>query len=122
MGSIIFLNSAPIHWLSKRQTPVEMISFGSEFIAMKKCFEYVIVIRYKLRVMGIPIYFPTYILGYNQSVICNTSKPHSSLKNKPSSTVFHFVCEGTAKYEWRTAYINMHSNPANMLTKSLAGG
>lgn len=32
---IIFLNSAPIYWYSKKQTGVETSSFGAEFIAMK---------------------------------------------------------------------------------------
>ena len=72
--------------------------------------------------MRIRIDFPIYILGYNQSVLCNTSKPHSSLENKSSSIALHFVREGTAKYEWRNSYINTHSNPADMLTKSLSGG
>ena len=72
--------------------------------------------------MGIPIDLPTYILGDNQSILCKNSKPRSSLKNKSSSIGFHFVCEGTAKGEWRTAYINTHSNPADMLKNSLVGG
>ena len=32
---IIFLNSAPIYWSSKKQTLCETSSFGSEFCAMK---------------------------------------------------------------------------------------
>ena len=72
--------------------------------------------------MVIPIDFPSYILGYNQYVLYNTSSPHSSLKNKSSSTTFHFVREGSDKYEWLTDHINMHSNPADIITKSLAGG
>ena len=121
-GFIIFLNSAPIYWFSKRQTSVETSSFGSEFIAMKQCCEYVRGLRYKLRMMGIPVDLPTYILGDNQSVLVNVSKPHSTLKKKSSSIAFHFVREGTAKDEWRTAYINTHYNPSDMLTKSLPGG
>lgn len=121
-GFIIFLNSAPIFWFSKRQTSVETSSFGSEFVAMKQCCEYIRGLRYKLRMMGIPIDLPSYVFGDNQSVLCNTSKPHSSLKKKSSSVAFHFVREGTAKDEWRTAYINTHYNPSDMLTKSLPGG
>ena len=49
---------------------------------------------------------PTYIFGDNQSVLVNSSKPHSSLKKKPSSIVFHFVREGAAKDEWQVAYLN----------------
>lgn len=121
-GFIILLNSAPIYWFSKQQTSVETSSFGSEFIAMKQCCEYIRGLRYKLRMMGIPVDLPTYIFGDNQSVLCNTSKPHSTLKKKSSSIAFHFVREGTARDEWRTAYINTHENPSDMLTKSLPGG
>ena len=72
--------------------------------------------------MSTPSDLLTYILGYNQSVLCNTSKPHPSLKNKSSSIAFHFVREGTAKKEWRTAYMNTNSNPDDMITESLSGG
>ena len=119
---IIFLNSAPIYWFSKCQTSVETSSFGSEFITMKQCCEYVIVIHYKLHIMGMPIDLPTYTIGDNQSVLCNTFKTHSSLKNKSSSKEFHFVRKGTANNEWRTAYTNIHFNTAYILTKSLDGG
>jgi hypothetical protein len=34
-GILIFLNSAPIIWYSKRQNCVETSTFGSEFVAMK---------------------------------------------------------------------------------------
>ena len=37
---LVFLNCAPIYWWSKKQTSVELSSFGSEFIAMKQCCEY----------------------------------------------------------------------------------
>ena len=121
-GFIIFLNSAPIYWSSKKQTSVETSSFGSEFLAMKACCEYIRGLRYKLRMMGIPVEGPSYIFGDNQSVLSNTSKPHSTLKKKSSSIAFHFVREGTAKDEWRTTYINTHFNIADLLTKSLPGG
>ena len=121
-GFIIFLNGAPIFWFSKKQTCIETSSFGAEFIAMKQCCEHVRGLRYKLRMMGIQIDEPTFIFGDNQSVLANTTIPHSSLKKKSSSIAFHFVREGVARSEWRTAYLNTHYNPADMLTKSLPGG
>lgn len=121
-GFIVFLNSSPIHWFSKKQTSVETSSFGSEFIAMKSCCEYIRGLRFKLRMMGIPVEMPTYIFGDNQSVLANTTIPHSTLKKKSSSIAFHFVREGVAKSEWRTTYINTNYNPADMCTKSLPGG
>jgi hypothetical protein len=65
-GFLVYLNCAPIYWMSKKQTIVESSSFGSEFIAMKQCCEYVCGLRYKLRMMGIPCEGPTYILGVGQ--------------------------------------------------------
>ena len=84
-GFIIFLNNAPIYWFSKKQTSCETSSFGAEFIAMKTCCEYVRGLRYKLRMMGIPVNLPTYIFCDNKSVLANASVPHSSLKKKSSS-------------------------------------
>jgi len=121
-GFLIFLNSAPIYWYSKKQTSIETSSFGAEFIAMKLCCEYIRGLRYKLRMMGIPIELPSYVFGDNQSVLSNTSLPHSKLKKKSSSITFHFVREGVAKTEWKTTYLNTHLNPSDMLTKSLPGG
>ena len=95
-GYIIFLNSAPIYWFSNKQTGVETSSIGSEFIAMKLCCEYIRGLRYKLRMMGIPVEGPAYVFGDNQSVLVNSSKPHSTLKKKSCSIAFHFVREGSA--------------------------
>jgi hypothetical protein len=59
--------------------------------------------------MGIPVESHTYIYGDNQSVLANTTMPHSNLKKKSNAIAFHFVREGTARdEEWRTAYINTH--------------
>ena len=118
----VFLNGAPIHWFSKKQTSVETSSFGSEFIAMKQCCEYVRGLRYKLRMMGIPVEAPTYVFGDNQAVLANITMSHSTLKKKSSSVAYHFVREGVAKDEWRVTYLNTHFNPADLLTKSLPGG
>ena len=110
------------YWYSKKQGSVGTSSFGSEFIPMKQCCEYIRGIRYKLRMMGIPVDLPTYIFGDNQSVLAKTSRPHSTLKKKASSIAFHYVSEEVAKGEWCTTYLNIHLNPADLLTKSLPGG
>ena len=121
-GFLVFLNSALIFWMSKKQTGIETSSFGSEFTAMKQCTEYVRGLRYKLRMMGIACNEPTYIFGDNQSVLANTSVPHSVLKKKSNSIAYHFVREGCARDEWRTAYVKTMFNPADLLTKPLPSG
>ena len=72
--------------------------------------------------MGIPVLGPSYIFGDNQSVLNNTSIPESQLKKKSQSIAYHFVREGVARDEWRTAYVNTHDNTADLLTKPLPDG
>ena len=121
-GFLIYLNNALVYWFSKKQTSVESSSFGSEFVAMKQCCEYLKGLRYKLRMMGIPCEGPAYIEGDNQSVLANTSIPDSTLKKKNASIAYHFVREGVARDMWRTAYVNTHDNEADLLTKLLPSG
>ena len=121
-GFLIFLNCALVYWSSKKQTSVESSSFGSEFVAMKQCCEYLRGLRYKLRMMGIPCDGPSYIFGDNQSVLANTTIPDSTLKKKSQSIAYHFVREGSARDEWRTSYINTNDNESDLLTKVLAHG
>jgi hypothetical protein len=54
-GVIIFVNNAPILWHSKRQNTVESSTFGSEFVALRMAVDMIEGLRYKLRMMGIPL-------------------------------------------------------------------
>ena len=72
---------------------------------MKQCCEYICGLRYKLRMMGIPVEGPTCIYGNNQSDLANTTIPESTLKKKSQSIAYHFVHEGAARDEWRTSYV-----------------
>jgi hypothetical protein len=40
-GFLVWMNCALVYWMSKKQTSFESSSFGSEFIAMKQCCEYI---------------------------------------------------------------------------------
>ena len=121
-GFIIYLNSAPIYWSSKKQGSCETSTYGAEMLAMKHATEYVRGLRYKLRMMGIPVDEPAFVFGDNQSVLANTTNPGSTIKKKMHSIAYHFIREGCAKNEWRTAYINTAENIADLLTKPLPSG
>ena len=121
-GFIVMLNNAPIFWFTKKQTSAETSSFGSEFVALKQCCEYLKSLRYKLRMMGMYVNNPCFVYGDNQSVLWNTTVPDSMLKKKTSSVAYHFVREGVSKDCWRTAYIKSMYNPADLLTKALSAG
>jgi hypothetical protein len=121
-GFLVYLNMAPIYWLSKKQTSIETSTFGSEFVAMKHCCEYIRGLRYKLRMMGIPCEDPSFIYGDNQSVLYNTTLPESTLKKKSNSIAYHFVREGAAMGEWVTSYVRSGDNPSDILTKPVPSG
>ena len=108
-----------MYWLSKKKISVKSASFESEFCAMKLCCEYISSLRYKLRMMGIPVNGPAYIYGDNQSVIFNTSIPNYTLKKKSQSIAYHFTRGGAERDEWRTAYVNTNENESDLLTKQL---
>jgi hypothetical protein len=57
-GIISFVNRAPIVWFSKQQNTVETSTFGSEFVALKIAINQVKGLRYKLRMMGVPLTGP----------------------------------------------------------------
>ena len=121
-GFLVYFNSALVHWMSKKQASVESSSFGSEFTAMKQCTECIGGLRHKLKMMGMSLNGPACIFGDNQSVLANTTIPDSTLKKKSQSTAHHFMREGVARDEWRTAHVNTHENPADLLTKPLPSG
>jgi hypothetical protein len=74
-GVILCINRAPIIWYSKRQNTVESSTFGSEFIAMKIAIELIEGLRYKLRMMGVPIEDPCNVFCDNEAVIKNSTRP-----------------------------------------------
>jgi hypothetical protein len=121
-GFLVFINMALVCWHSKKPTSVESSSFGSEFVAMKQCCEYLRGLRYKLWMMGISVNGPCYIEGDNQLVLVNTTIPDSTLKKKSQSIAYYFIREGVARDEWRTCYVNTHDNEADLLTKQLPHG
>jgi len=121
-GFFIYLNSALISWLSKRQPTIETSVFGAEFVAMKHCMETLRGLRYKLRMMGIPLAGPSYVYGDNLSVIKNCSKPESQLNKKSLSICYHAVREAVAMDELLISHIASGDNRADLATKILTDG
>jgi len=118
---MIFIQMALIAWLSKRQPTVESSVFGAEFVAMKTGMEHLRALRYKLRMMGVPISGPSYVFGDNMSVIYNTSRPESTLKKKNNAICYHAIRESVAMGEMLTTHIPTIYNLAYLLTKVMFG-
>ncbi len=120
-GFLIFLNMSLINWLSQKLPTIESSVFGTEFVAMKLGVETLWGIRYKLRMMGIPIAGPTYVYGDNMSVIQNTQQPESTLKKKNLSVCYHAVCKAVAMGEILTSYVRTKNNFSDFMTKVTYG-
>jgi hypothetical protein len=61
-GYVQFVNNAVINWFSKKQVSIETSTSGSEFVALKTSMEANRELRYKLRMMGVPIDGSSYVL------------------------------------------------------------
>ena len=108
--------------VSKKQPTIETSIFGAEFVAMKHGMEMLRGIRYKLRMMGVPISGPSYIYGDNMSVIHNTQRPELVLKKKSNQICYHAIRESCAMGESLTGHISTNDNVADLATKIIPAG
>ena len=118
-GIIIFLGMAPITWFSKRQNSVEVSSFGSEFVAMRIGTEMIKALRYKLRMLGIPIDGSANVFCDHQSVVTNVATPGSALRRKHNSIAYHFCREAIATGMVIVRKVLSEHNIADLFTKCL---
>jgi hypothetical protein len=121
-GYLTFLNMAQTNWFSKRQNSVETSTFGSEFTALKVVTEANRGLRYKLRMLGVPINESSYIFCDNNLVVCNTTTPESTLKKKSNVIAYHCVQEVVAMKEILITYEPTDTNLSDLMTKALPRG
>jgi hypothetical protein len=88
---------------------------------MKTAVEQIEALRYKLRMMGVPIEGPANVFCDNESVFKNVAFPESILQKKHNSIAYHKTREAQAAKSVRVAWIPSESNLADILTKSLFG-
>ena len=117
MGILLFVNKAPITWLSKRTNTVESSTFGSEIVAMRSAVDLIEGLRYKLRMFGIG---PTDVFCDNEAVTKNCGIPESTLKKKHHSIAYHRNREAVAAGTIRIAKEASESNLADVFTKILS--
>jgi hypothetical protein len=78
-------------------------------------------LRYKLRMMGVPVDRHSFICGDNKSAITDSSKPESVLKKKCNSICYHACRKAVAMDKCRFAHIKSPDNWADFLTKVTSG-
>jgi hypothetical protein len=112
-----FLNQTPVEWYTKRQATVENATFGSEFVAARTGVDQLIDLRYSLRYFGVPIKQKSYMFGDNESVVKNSTVPHSQLKKRHIALSYHRVREAIASGIVVFHHIRGVLNPADILSK-----
>ena len=120
-GVVIFVNRAPILWFSKRQATVESSTFGSESVAMRQAIDMIEGLRYKLRMMGVPIGGATQVFCDNDAVVKSTTRPESTLKKKHNAINYHRIREAQAAGHINITWVESGNNLADVLTKVLVG-
>ena len=88
---------------------METSVFGAKFVALKNGMETMRGLRYKLRMMSIPIEGPAFAYGNNMSVIHNTHKTtRVYVKEKVEFRVLPFLqragCYDEQMHNWTCAY------------------
>jgi hypothetical protein len=119
-GILIFLQSTPVMWHSRRQNTVETSTFGSEFVALRAARDMIVALRYKLRMFGIPLDGAARVFCDNQGVVKNVSIPESVLSKKHDAVNYHAVREAVAAQIMQVAKEDGETNLADLFTKCLA--
>ena len=74
----------------------ETATFGSEFIAARTGVDQVIDLRTTLRYLGAPVRAKSYMFGDNESLVKNSTMPHSVLNKRHNALSYHRVREAIA--------------------------
>lgn len=119
-GYIIFVQSAPVIWFSKKQNTIEASTFGAELVALRLVAESLIALRHKLRSFGVRIDGPTDLYCDNRSVVDSVSRAEGRLNKKHLAICYHRVRECCAMSICRIAHVKSEYNLADILTKVLS--
>ena len=120
-GIIHFFESTPVMFHVGRQKTVETSSYGSEAVSARIATEQIIAIRYRLRMLGVPVNTHSVLLGDNRSVQISGSQPSSQLQKKHLAVAFHKIREAVAARIILFSWIGTSFNVADVLTKPLNG-
>jgi hypothetical protein len=115
----MFANNTAIKWYCKLQNTVESSTYGSELVAGRIATELAMEMRYKLRMLGVPIDGAVTMYGDNMSVIQSTSAPSSILKKKHNAIAWHHLREAVASGVIDLLHVRSELNLSDALTKGL---
>jgi hypothetical protein len=90
---------------------------------MKAAIDMIEGLRYKLRMMGIPLTGPTSVFCVNESVVRNSTAPESTLKKRHNAITYHSRArrEAQAAGFIRVAWESGDTQIGDLLTKLMPG-
>jgi hypothetical protein len=116
-GILHFLNQTPIDWFSKKQSTVEVATYGSEMSAARTSTEQIVDLRNTLRYLGVPVRDKSYLFRDNETVIKGATQPHAKLHKRHNMLSFHFVWEAISRGFIFFTHIPGSENPSDILSK-----
>lgn len=116
---LLLVNSTPLIWYTKHQKAVETLTYGSELIAARIDVEMIIEVRYKLRMLGVPIKKPSVLIGTIMTVVVSITSLLSISKKKHNAIAYHNVREAIAAEICNFTHIDIKLSIADILNNSL---
>ena len=86
---------------------------------MKKSVELIVELRYKLRMIGVPIGGSNDFFSDNEAVYKNASTPESELRKKTHSISYHNIREAVTSGAYSMAKEDTETNLSDIFTKVL---
>ena len=100
---------------------VETAKFGSDFVTLCIFKELIVVLRYKLHMLRVPLDGPADVFCDNSGVVMNAIKPESNPQKKHNATNYHAVYKVAVAGILRLGKEDVETNSADFLTKVLTG-
>ena len=88
-------------------------------VAARIAMELTIAMRYKLRMLGVPVKGPAILFGDNQSMVTNCSLSTSTLKKKCNAIAYHRVRKAVAADMINLVHLPSKDNVVDIMTKPL---
>jgi hypothetical protein len=120
-GYIFKLDGCPVSWYSRLQGCVAQSTVEAEYVALAEATKEAMWLRGLLAELGVSIDGPTTIHCDNQGAVKLAFKPAGHGRTKHIDTRYHLVRHVVREGVVHLEYIRTEEQPADILTKSLAG-
>ena len=120
-GIVLMINNTILRCTTKRQNTVETSPYGAEMVAGRLAVEQVMDLRFKLRMLGVPVTDASVMIGDNQSQITSCTIPSSNLKKRHNAIAYHRIREAVAARIIKLKWVKSEYNLADAMTKPLKG-